>query len=445
MSVLRKYTSPTCTLEILGKSSALSPWAGQPVIKNIQFRLQLEGQEQSAEKHREIRGDRAQLEALRLAVESYVQGLLTQSHDLINAQTLSRLKTANSSLKTGETQPKNKANSKNKKSRKAIYLQAKGMKNHELFMGNKLSTTSRSSVIHLSTLQLFDLVTVMDEYVLDAIAFPALEKKPSLLFSDSFRVAASITIALGLTAYSLQLLNKFYSSQPPSITTVGQKISPPESQEIAIPTSPPMPSPSQADTMPSEEVNAEIQTPLTTTPSVPSPPSPIVPLPPIAADDASIARRQRAIAPPPPPPQISLKRDVAVEPLPPAETDSGAIASNPPINKPPVELRNTPATDTEDIKDIPQVAEVKAYFQKRWDPPETLDISIEYRLAIARDGTVKQVTPLSVAAENYLDRTKMPLWGEEFVSPIEGELQPTIRVVLNPNGTVQTFLESLGN
>lgn len=449
MSFLRKYTSPTCTLELLGKSSALSPFAGQPVIKNLQFRLQLEEQGQSAEKPLEIKGDRAQLEALRLAVESYVQELLTQSHDRINAQTLSILKTAKSSLSTGETQAKNQANSPNKKSRKGIYLQAQGMTNHELFLGKKISTTSRSSVIHLSTLQLFDLVTVMDEYVMDVIALPALEEKPSLLFSDSFRVAASITIALGLTAYSLQLLNKFYSSQPPSIATVGQKNSPPESQEIAIPTSPPMPSPPEADTMPSEEVDAEIQTPLTATPSVPSPPSPIVPLPPIAADAPSIARRQRAIVPPPPPPQISLKRDVITEPFPTTrqlpETSSGAIASNPLSNKPPVPLRNTPATDTELVEEIPQVAEVKAYFQKHWKPPENLDLSIEYRLVLDLDGTIQQHTALGEAAGKYLDRTGMPLWDEAFVSPIEGELKPTIRVVLNPNGTVQTFLESLGN
>lgn len=444
MAVLRKYTSPTLTLEILGKSSPLSPWAEQPVLKNIQFRLQLEEPGQSAEKHLEIRGDLAQLETLHSAVESYVRELLTQSPEILNAQTLSRVKTAK--LKPDATEAKSKHNSPKIKSRKVIYLQAKGMTNHELFLGRKLST-STSSVIHLSTLQLFDLVTVMDEYTTDVLALPDLDKKTSLLFSDSFRVAASILLALGLSTYSLQLLNKFYSSQPPSISTASQKISPPESQEIATTTSPELPSPPEQDTMPSEEVGAEIQTPLTTTPSVPSPPSPRVELPPIVTDDTAL--RQRAIAPPPPPPppQISLRREVITEPpptvrkLPQVETSSGANYSS----KPPVELRNTPATDTGFVEEIPQVAEVKAYFQKRWDPPENLDISIEYRLAIARNGTVKQVTPLSVAAENYLDRTGMPLWNEAFVSPIEGELQPTIRVVLNPNGTVQTFLESLVN
>lgn len=438
MPVLRKYTSDNWTLEILGKSSALSPWAGKPVIKNIQFRLQLEKPGQSAEKPLEIKGDRAQLEWMRSAIESYIQELLTQSPERLNAQTFTG---------TRETEAKTKHNSPKIKSRKWIYLQSKGMTNHELFLGKKLST-STNSVMHLSTLQLFDLATVMDEYAIDVVALPELQEKPSLLFSDSFRVAASILLALGLTTYSLQLLNKLYSSQPPSITTARQKISPPESQEIAIPTSPELPSPREAETMLTEESAAEIQTPLTATPSVSSPSSPIVPLPPIVADDANIARRQRAIAPPPPPPpppQISRRREVVVEPLPPAEISSSAIGLNPDPSKPPVELINKPATDNEDVEEIPQVAEVKAYFQKLWDPPETLDISIEYRLVLSQDGTIKLVTPLSVAAGNYLGRTGMPLWGEAFVSPLEGELQPIIRVVLNPNGTVQTFLESLGN
>ncbi|MBO1351901.1 MAG: hypothetical protein EBE86_033085 [Hormoscilla sp. GUM202] len=291
----------------------------------------------------------------------------------------------------------------------------------------------------------FDLATVMDE-VRDVVAF-----------SDSFRVAASILLALGLTAYSLQLLNKFYSNQPPSITTAAansQKISPQESQEIPRQSSPELPSPPEADTMPSVESAVDRETPATT-PSVSSPPSPS---PPDA--DAAITRRQRAIAPPPPPrPQISLRRDVIAQPpltarqLPPAETSGGtnalraryAIGPNPYSSKPPVQSRNTPATDTGYVEEIRQVAEVKEYFQKRWKPPENLDISIEYRLVLDRDGTIKQVTALGEAAGNYLDRTEMPLWGEAFVSPIEGELQPTIRVVLNPNGTVQTFLESLVN
>lgn len=296
----------------MGKSSPLSPWAGQPVLKNLQFRLQLEKLGQSAEKPLEIRGDRAQLEAMRSAVESYIEELLTQSPERLNAKTLSTVKTANSSPGTRETEAKTQHTSQKLKSRKGIYLQAKGMTNHELFLGTKLST-STNSVIHLSTLQLFDLATVMDE-VRDAVALPALDEKPSLLFSDSFRVAASILLALGLTAYSLQLLNKFYSSQPPRITTASQKISPPESQEIARQSSPELPSPPEAETMPSVESAADRETPATT-PSVSSPPSPS---PPDA--DAAITRRQRAIAPPPPPPpspprpQISLRRDVIAQP-----------------------------------------------------------------------------------------------------------------------------------
>jgi hypothetical protein len=97
---------------------------------------------------------------------------------------------------------------------------------------------------------------------------------------------------------------------------------------------------------------------------------------------------------------------------------------------------NNTAFDT-----IPQVAEARSYFQERWQPPEGLSQTLEYTLLLAADGTIERITPLGLASGDYIDRTGMPLVGEPFVSPIANGRTPKIRVVLAPDGKVQTFLE----
>ncbi|PSB41334.1 hypothetical protein C7B67_26775, partial [filamentous cyanobacterium Phorm 6] len=79
--VLKRYTPPTCTLEITAKSSPLSRWAGQPVFKSLNFELRLDDPRLPDTEHVTLRGDRLQLETLHQAVSSYVQNLLGASRD----------------------------------------------------------------------------------------------------------------------------------------------------------------------------------------------------------------------------------------------------------------------------------------------------------------------------------------------------------------------------
>ncbi len=92
---------------------------------------------------------------------------------------------------------------------------------------------------------------------------------------------------------------------------------------------------------------------------------------------------------------------------------------------------------------IPQVAEVRRYFQQRWSPPQGLAQTLEYTLTIAPNGTIRQITPLGQAAGDYIDRTGIPLVGEPFVSPLSNGRNARIRLVLSPDGKVQTFLEQM--
>lgn len=91
-----------------------------------------------------------------------------------------------------------------------------------------------------------------------------------------------------------------------------------------------------------------------------------------------------------------------------------------------------------------QVAEVRNYLQQRWNPPSGLTQALEYRLLLNRDGSIERISPVGQASLEYIDRTNIPLPGERFVSALEGEANSKIRVVLTPNGKVQTSLERKG-
>jgi hypothetical protein len=86
--------------------------------------------------------------------------------------------------------------------------------------------------------------------------------------------------------------------------------------------------------------------------------------------------------------------------------------------------------------------DVKKYFQNKWQPPEILKQSIEYRLNFSQNGSLTKITPIGQVAIIFLDRTQMPLLGEKIASSFTDADQVTVRLILSPNGNVQTFNES---
>jgi hypothetical protein len=114
-----------------------------------------------------------------------------------------------------------------------------------------------------------------------------------------------------------------------------------------------------------------------------------------------------------------------------------------------MEIESTELGDTNDaargrlFDTIPQVAQARTYLQQRWQPPEDVTKALEYRLFIAPDGSIERIIPLGQASQVHIQETGIPLVGEPFVSPVQGDRNPTIRVVLNPNGQVETFLEDM--
>ncbi len=158
-------------------------------------------------------------------------------------------------------------------------------------------------------------------------------------------------------------------------------------------------------------VQAIVPSPLTTPPPLPKLPSLDQPIPStdIAQQGAPAASARNASAS--------------------SDLRSSASAANP---------GNTTLFDN-----IPQVAEVRSYFQKRWQPPSGLTQTLEYSLTLNADGSIQRIIPLGKAAGDFIDRTNIPLPGEPFVSAVDGGRNPSIRLVLTPDGKVSTFLEQM--
>lgn len=482
-SVLRRYTPPTCTLEIHARKSALSSWTDRPVFKNLRFLLRFDDPRLPNEHHVQLQGNLTQLEALHTAVTTYIQEFLEQTpNPKGSAQTIADSGVANSQL--GSSQ-------KSDKTPDSIYLQSRGLVSHDLFLGT-LATAASGAAICLSALQLFDLATALDTFATDALSLPELGTAPNWRSSVWLRAAAVVVVAAGLTTAVVKLSDRpaaqvavsnrpqadpFSQTQPasrqpfPSVTPQTKPTAPLTSKEKL----PPVPSPtttaqsadearSPVSSQPStttattsskgeERPSSPVITPtpvrkLTLPPiakSEPTSPSPSSPIPeseqPVPLNDAApepndlAAEQQRTIAAAP-----RFRQPAAIAPT---NSNSAPMDANgAPVGRAATSrvAANSPSVSSFDL--IPQVAEARQYFQQRWTPPEGLTQTLEYQLTLNSNGSIQKIAPLGYASRRYVDRTSIPLVGEPFVSPIETGETVILRLVLSPNGNVQTLMES---
>ena len=325
-SVLRRYTPPTCTLEIRAKSSTLSRWVGQSVLKDLRFELRFDDPRKPEDKRVTIRGDRTDLEVLYEAVNSYVQDLLDPSPTQLSLA-LGIPATAagstpdenhsrdvnshpwpdvnpsapvagqapeeeldksdnSSSLSSPESNPKLRT-LKPRTLPTEIYLQPRGLTAHDLFLG-RLATEESGQVVDLSVLQLFDLATALDEYAADVVALPNLNnplswKKGVPAWTST---AAAVLLAVGVTAAGVKFLNPRYTQQEAAARKGGQQSSQTGQTQIAsgvpaAPTSPLPVSPLPTPVLPP---------PLASSPTL-LPPSPVIVPPPPTLGNAPVSQR----------------------------------------------------------------------------------------------------------------------------------------------------------
>lgn len=519
-TVIRRFTPPTCTLEIWGKNSPLSRWTKQTVVKDIQFKLSFDDPRILEAEPITISGDRDKLEQLYDVVLDYAESFLAQS---FNNQ-IPALAIANQEQLANSTQP---------------YLASQGLINHQLNLGS-LTTKESPATIDLSATQLLDLVSALEEYKTEMAVLTELEtqkaEKARKLIPMGVSVAG-ILLAVGLTTVGIKVANQSeerdriaatQESQPEATSTLPQEdVIPPKVPEVAekpvtgIQESEPL---SSLETLPPPPAVDTLKPP----PNIPDPakypPSGNLTIPPISSlpkpNSASETAKSTTETSPdnsqvestiniPPetakpdspeettesnvqtatsPSVSSVTEDNSLKPLEPDEQAEITISDeNAPIkaeigeqseqaasfdsrveseritentteenlnlNNGGIALENTTPKPTMEESTIiendsdwiapktPQLQEAASYFRQKWRSQSELKQTLEYRLIINQDGSIKRIIPIGKASEIYLDRTGIPLMGEPFVSAFPQEQSLVIRLLLSPDGEVRTFLE----
>ena len=450
-SVSRRYTPPTCTLEISAQNSPLSRWTERSVVRQVQFQLSFDDPTLPPDRQVRLQGDRSQLEALNEAVTAYVQAFLAQSTLPLtsvngNGATAMAERAALTVLQPVEAAPAAAIDA-------GIQLKPNSLVSHELHLGT-LATPESGEVLNLSTVQLSDLVDALDAYSSDVLALPSLGRSrwPSSRRSW-LAIAAGTVLAVGLGTTLLRFVSDV--SAPVQMAATSD-----DSETIAavpapVPTAPG--APSTVTVAPGSEFASP--RPLT----LPPPPPPGTTLPPaastqrpappaVAVPPGRVQSPPRlpsiAVAPPPSRPQAQVPTaPITIVPSParPSAPEASSDTARTAAVSPPAAESSSPnagAVAGTAFDTIPQVAEARDFFQQRWQPPEGLTQTLEYRLQVGADGTITRITPLGQAAGDFVDRTQIPLVGEPFVSPLTTGESAQMRVVLSPDGRVRTFLES---
>ncbi|MEA5617734.1 DUF4335 domain-containing protein [Cronbergia sp. UHCC 0137] len=482
-SVIRRYTPPTCTLEILAQSSPLSRWMGKTVLKQVSFNLYFDDPRLPEKNRVPIQGDRDQLEALCDAVTSYIQHLLQQSTESFWMSFTS----TDDQLKATSTQLQSQDLDKIPLSAKTlqfphpntpqtkIYLESTGNLTHQLFLGSLANSTSGAS-IQLTLLQLFDLATALDEYSADMMALPTSMNQSSPKKLPNWASAAAVLVlAAGLIPLTWQYANSDRPTQetatypesslalktPQAKTTSPTNLAPTPANtlsplQLATPaprsssnTTPTLAFPDASDSIttqitPKDPLNpafpANLQIPLP--PPVPNSPNSTKSINPTGitlTTRENLSPQNTSIVPKT---GSSISRSIGTIPntspqLPPAlDLQPKAKVNDANLTNQPSETAKTTLFDT------PQVAEARDFLKKKWQPPTGLSDTLEYSLMLGTDGTIERILPLNQAARQYIDNTGIPEIGKPFVSINKYGQNVRLRAVLSPDGKVQTFPEN---
>jgi len=468
LSVLRRYTPPTCTLEILAKQSPLSRWAGQTVLKNLRFQLNLDDPKQPKENWIVVTGDRLQLEELSEAVQTYVQAFLHRVQvDLDGPQTPQSVGTLTERQTTSDRQVLTLPTVR------AIGLEPSGLLRHRLNLGH-LAPSPEQSTITLSTLQLFDLADALDQYTADVLALPSLPQRGILKAMPNWgQVAAMAVLAVGVTTSLLRMTDA--SLQNREVAPVSSQGASSQDQRIAN------------QLPPSAVQNASPLAPVTAVPTLPPPPPLGSQLPqPLPAPQKSPNQANTKLTPEQqkkqtianlrkvpvqgaapntvsidqlPAPSVLGQGSVASRPVAPLKPNAASrqtgIASAPPEGLPEASLKAPAQREPSRASDfqaaasasafdvIPQIAEAREYFASRWKPPEKLTQALEYTIQVDAEGKVERIIPLTEASGQFIDYTEIPPAGEDLVSPLKKGKAARIRLLLGADGKVQTLLEGV--
>ncbi|MGF1604462.1 MAG: DUF4335 domain-containing protein [Thermosynechococcaceae cyanobacterium] len=487
--ISRRYTPPTCTLEITAQTSALSRWTRQPVLKSLDFLLSFKELRDRNQQPIEVKGSRDQLDSLFEAVSGYVEQLL--GHNLGELPITSN-KPLEENIAPEETvEESDKGGADNALPVPLtlpvpVHLRPKSLLSHELVLGT-LATETSGQIVQLKASQLFDLATALDEYAAEVETLPTQVPTPIRPAVPAWTRAAGLILLVGGTTFAV---TQFFNSgfvDPNLTVSQEEKTAPPAPQASAslppLPADTPLPSPTQslpqvplprrdaADLIPDEGAplrqqpnsgdrsrpgSSSNQDQIATLPTLPAPP-PLVSVNPKDLQKPDRLQAPTTIAGRTPTELGKTNLDSsagASEPVEQAASTRAAAELDRESQLVPPAAVTAPVTPSaarqssgvsklnETAFDVrPQISQARQYLASRWQAPANLKQTLQYTLVLNSNGSIRQVKPRGQAASQYLSRTPIPAVNQPFVSPLQGK-STSIRVVLAPDSTVQTFLES---
>jgi hypothetical protein len=428
LTTIHRFTPPTCTLEIAAKSLFLGRWSDRKVRQK--FKLSFDDPRVPRYKQISIKGDRHSLEQLKTSVDNYLQKFLANSllFDQRRRETVDP-NIQHNNYNTDNSQP---------------YFQSKGLTEHELFFGN-LSHDHTENKTTLSTVQLFDLITALEAFFTQISTLPQSKQTKFKIISLWSLISASVLAVVGITAVLLKPSQKENTTISPQLES-SDTIPVPQLDDVVPPETS---TTSKKTPQPKTNKSLSSATKLPPPPAVDAPkPKPNIPDP---ADYplATVARQSGLNKP------VKQKNPLSVVP---PETNAPKNFSSARKTESNLDNSSNNSLEKSDVANInhnddlalksppakfTQLQEIKAYFQTKWQPPGDLKQSLEYRLYLNSDGSIARVIPLGKASELYLSKTNIPVQGETFISSFEQDKSPqsTIRLLLNPDGGVETFAE----
>jgi hypothetical protein len=474
-SVIRRYTPPTCTLEVWAQSSPLSRWMGKTVLKQLNFELRFDNPQVPEESRVVIRGDRDQLEALCDAVTNYVQEFLHQTPDHFWVSFSGPQDSSKVSDESALTELQQSSLAASTKTLKAfnsqisgtkIYLEPSNYLTHNLFLGS-LANQSSSPVVQLSLLQLFDLATALDEYSAEVMALPNLHRSNSSYNWPAWTsVAAVLALGVGLLPVTLQYVNQSKPKQ--QIATQ----SAPASPEVAIQApsalnlATPQPGLTPADSFP----------PVPGLDTTPPPPSSSLPVPPLSVpntqaspgavvatspgNNTALARNSQLPTSP-----VAGGQQIAIAPTPPGTVATSEVAVPIKRNLPP-SLSPTPGNVPPSLPAIPNSNTVaEAPINPQLFPGELNPVSTNPSIANEKNSLAvrlrntrqaappKEVatgtlfdTPLVTEAREYFQKRWQPPTGltETLEYSLIVAVDGTIERILPLNKPAREYINSTG-
>ncbi|MDJ0660976.1 MAG: DUF4335 domain-containing protein [Crocosphaera sp.] len=472
---LQTYTPPTCTLKLWDKRPMLSRWGELVSLDNIEFELQFDDPRLLEEDQVTVKGDRIQLELLCNVVQTYVKNFLHQTAFYWQATVEKPLSPTQPTVDTETIIPPS--------------LSPQGLLNHHLTFGSLASQASHAEVT-LSISQLFDLLNALETYNNTIVTLTSPKTTPlrkSLAVWSATGIAAILAILI--PTVGVKWFRQVVSRDTPTEDTAENPDKTLSFLDVLPPVPPPpktpLPNPSLAPSLanrdplpPPSQIGQTTPPPRNPNVSVQAPPLRVLPPPPAAptappkpntaASNNSVTVDQvpthllpngetPIVMPSLPPEQAKQLMQNPTLPAPPTlqakATNRGGTPSFPSpssrdqvtvpdeLLSPDAKVTPKPPPQTSLLDAIPQVAQVRQYFQERWEPPQNLEQTLEYRLIVQEDGSLKQTVPLGRSAAIYRSQIPFPVPGSEFVSPLETSNNQTIRLVLIPNGKVKTLLE----